>query len=293
MQVLCGHPQRLGGEWFGRFVGGLPKDAGATLGTDDRVVGMFQQADPVADADAERPAGAAFPDDDANYRRGQPRHLQNAGRDELGLPALLGADTRVSPWRVDQADDRQAKLGGEPHLLHRLAIPFRVCAAVEALAPLFQRVPLLMADDQDAGVTEPGEAGPQRPVIAERPVAVQLDELLEDEFDVIAELRPALDAREFDRLPGRQTGVLLPLECGQFAADAADLVLVVRRRRGFVFQLLELVLEVVDVFLERQSAGRGHETPEAAGLTALVHRARGPFPGEPVSPPPPAGPAAL
>ena len=53
-------------------------------------------------------------------------HLQQAGGDELGLAALLGADARIAPGRVDQADDRQLELGGQLHLVERLAIPLRM-----------------------------------------------------------------------------------------------------------------------------------------------------------------------
>ena len=42
--------------------------------------------------------------------------------DHLGLAALLGADARIGAGRVDEADDRQAVLGGQLHLGQRLAI---------------------------------------------------------------------------------------------------------------------------------------------------------------------------
>ena len=123
-------------------------------------------------------------------RRRQPRHLQHVGGDELGLAALLGADAGIGAGRVDQADDRQTKLGRQLHLLERLAIALGMGAAVEALAAFLERVALLMADEHDAIIAEPGEAGADGPVVAEGPVAVQLDELVEDQVDVIERLRP-------------------------------------------------------------------------------------------------------
>ena len=53
---------------FGVLVA-LPEDAGAAFGADDRVVGVLQHRDAVADADSQRTAAAAFADDDADDRR--------------------------------------------------------------------------------------------------------------------------------------------------------------------------------------------------------------------------------
>ena len=54
-------------------------------------------------------------------------------------------------------------------------------------------VPLLMADEHDAEVAQAGEAGADGAVVAEGPVAVQLDELVEDQVDVVERLRPFAD----------------------------------------------------------------------------------------------------
>ena len=89
-------------------------------------------------------------------------------------------------------------------LFERLAIALRVGAAVEARLPFLERVALLVADEQDLEVAEPGEAGADGPVVAEGPVAVQLDELVEDQLDVVERLRPVRVPGDEDRLPGRQ-----------------------------------------------------------------------------------------
>ena len=89
--------QGLGGERLGRLGGLLPQDAGTAFRTDDRIVGVFQHADAVADADAQGAAGPPFPDDHADDRRLQPRHLQQVRGDELGLAAFLGADAGKAP----------------------------------------------------------------------------------------------------------------------------------------------------------------------------------------------------
>ena len=173
---------------------------------------MLQHADAVADADAQSTAGAPLPDHHADDRRRQARHLQQAGGDELRLAAFLGADAGVGAGRVDQADDRQAELGRQAHLVQRLAIALRMSAAVEALGALLQRVPLLMADQHDAEIAQPGEAGADGAVVADGAVAVQFDELVEDQLEIVAGLRPVAVAGDLDRLPRRQVAVDLALE---------------------------------------------------------------------------------
>ena len=86
------------------------------------------------------------------------------------------------------------ELGGQPHAVERLAVPFGMGAAVEALEAFLGVVAFLMADEHDAKVAEPGEAGADGAVVADGAVAVQLDEFIEDQVDVIGSLRPLADA---------------------------------------------------------------------------------------------------
>ena len=198
-----------------------------------------------------RAARSPFPDHHANDRRCQPRHLQQVRRDELGLAALLGADARKGARRVDQTDHRQPKLRRQPHVLQRFAIAFRVGAAIKAFLLFLERAPLLMADQHDAEVAEPGEAAADRPVVADGPVAVQLDEIIEYQIDVIHQERPILVARHLDGLPRRQGAVNLLLEIDQLATNAADLLgdsalpAVERLQAGkHLFQLVDFLLEI-------------------------------------------------
>ena len=115
----------------------------------------------------ESPARTALADDHAHDRRRQPGHLQDARRDELRLPALLGPDPGEGPRRVDQADDRHPELGRQPHLVQGLPVPLGVGAAVIARLPLLERVALLVADQQHlevrrAGRTRTGSPGRPR-----------------------------------------------------------------------------------------------------------------------------------
>ena len=74
-------------------------------------------------------------------------------------------------------------LGRQLHLHQRLAIAFGMGTAEVAGRPLGQVLPLLVADEHHLVVVEVGEAGDDRLVVAEGAVAVQLDELLEDQLD--------------------------------------------------------------------------------------------------------------
>ncbi len=58
-----------------------------------------------------------------------------------------------------------------------------------ALDPLFQIPSLLLADEQHLAIVEFREAGEDRVVVPERTIAVQLDELVEHQLDVILRLR--------------------------------------------------------------------------------------------------------
>ena len=51
-------------------------------------------------------------------------------------------------------------------------------------------------------LVEVGQAGDDRLVVADGAVAVQLEELLEDQVDVVAGLRALLVPRDLDDLPG-------------------------------------------------------------------------------------------
>ena len=161
------------------------------------------------------------------------------------------------------ADDRQAELLRQPHLHERLAIAFGMRTAEIAFLALGQVFPLLMADEHDLDVVEVREAGDDRLVVAQGPVAVQLEELVEDQLDVIAGLRPLLVPRDLDDLPGLEMRVDFPFECRQLAPQPADLFGDLGRiAAGAVlgvlrFQLRESSFHLVDGRLERQARFRG------------------------------------
>ncbi len=94
LQRPAGQLQGLGG--LAGEVVAPPEDGGAALRADHRVVGVLQDGDAVAHADAQRPAAAALADHHADDRRRQPATSPiRFDGDDLGLAALLGPDARI------------------------------------------------------------------------------------------------------------------------------------------------------------------------------------------------------
>ena len=81
-----------------------------------------------------------------------------------------------------------------------------------------------MADEEHFEFPEPGETAADGVIVAERPVAVQLDELVEDHLDVIHRLRAGRDAGRPAPFPRVSTRIGLAHEGVEFAADASDLL---------------------------------------------------------------------
>ena len=194
------------------------------FGTDDGVVGVLEHGDAVADADAQRAAAPAFADDHADDRRWQPGHFEHVLGDDLGLAAFLGADAGVGPGRVDQADDRQSEFGRQPHLGHRLAIAFRMRAAEVTRRSFLVGPALLMADDHDLELIELGKASANRAIVAEVLVAVQLDELVERQFEVVDRVGAILVTSDLDGLPRREMAVDVPCHIGNLAPQTPNLI---------------------------------------------------------------------
>ena len=121
-------------------------------------------------------------------------------------PALLGAEAGIGAGRVDERDDGLAEPLGELHQPQRLAVSLGV-RHPEVPVDLLPRVPaLLVAHHHDRAPFEAGQAADDGGVVAEEPIAVELDEVVEEERDQVARVRPLRVAGELYALPGRQPG---------------------------------------------------------------------------------------
>ena len=91
-------------------------------------------------------------------------------------------------------------------------------------AALFDRASLLMPDDHHFELIELGKAGADGPIVAERLVAVQLDEFVEDQVEIIGRHRPIGMPGDFDRFPRREIAEDFPRQLDQLAAQPPQLV---------------------------------------------------------------------
>src|SRR5256886_14173887 len=179
-----------------------------------------------------------------------PIYLAEVPCDRLRLAPLLGADAGVRAGRVDEAEDRLAELLGELHEAERLAIALGVRHAEVARDLLTRVAPLLVADDDDPLPLEPRQATDDRRVVPVEPVAVELDEVLEEERDEVGRVGALGVAGELRPLPGGQARVgllALPveplLELRDLLAAAGRVVLGLERRDP-VLQLEQGLLEI-------------------------------------------------
>ncbi len=258
VEVAGGELEGAGG--VGGKVVTLPEDACAAFGADHAVVGELEHGDAVADANAERPAGAAFADHDADDRRFEARHFEHALGDDLGLAAFFRPNAGVSTGGVDQANDGQLVLSRHLHFGHRFAVAFGMGAAEETLIAFFERFSFVVAGDHDFVSVEFGEAGAECAVVAIELVAVELDEFVEHQVEIVGEHRPIGMAGNLDRFPGVELAVDAACGVGEFAAERTDLVAQFGRLRLGRFEFGDALLEGMDRLFEGESvdcAGHG------------------------------------
>src|SRR5690606_3420445 len=246
----------------------LPEDRGAPLRRDHAVDRILEHEDAVGHAQGEGAAATTLPDHDGDGRDPQASHLPQTARDRLGLTALLGADPGVGARRVDQRNDRVAELLGELHQAERLPVPLRVRHPEVALQVLLHVAPLLVPDHHDRPSIQARPAAHDRRGVAERAVAVQLDEIREDPGNVIERVRAAGVPRELGPLDRGQVPIRLGLELLEFPFQDRDLVGHVQSTLPReLLQASDLLFELPDPLLEIQLWG-GHPPPIPHVLTS-------------------------
>ena len=224
------HGERRGG----RLVRRPPQDRRAALRADDAVDRVLERDDDVADGDRERAARATLPGDDRHDRRPEAGHGSDRAGDGIGDAAFLGLGSGMGARDVDEGHDREAEPLGELHDPHRLAVALGMGHPEVAPDVLVRLGALLLADHDEPVAVDPGEARHDRLVVAERPVAVELHELIGHRghelervgaLDVPGELDACPDgAARVGRLGGRAVGrrVVVPGLARGAAAQAVN-----------------------------------------------------------------------
>ena len=133
---------------------------------------------------------------------------------------------------------------------------------------LFGVAPLLVADDGEAEAVNPADAGDERRVVSECPVAVQFGKVGYDSFDVVKGIGPPRMTRKQNALPGCQVGVELRLLLLDLLLEPLDLVLRANRRK-FIHprdQVGQRLLEIEPAFSHPTAPRKGrHNGPPETG----------------------------
>src|SRR5690606_29907120 len=212
---------------------------------------------------------AALADHDRDGRHLEPAHTLDAGRDDPGLPLLLGGEARVGAGRANAAHHGQAELVRQPEHAHGLAVAARVAHAEVPRDVLLGVATLLLADDHHLAAVELGQTGDHRRVVAERAVAVELLEARERLRQVVEGRGAAGRARHLHALPAREVLERVALEALEPRLEEGDLLGEVDALLvGVPTHVLDLGLQVLDRLLKGQRhaaspAGRAPWPPTA------------------------------
>lgn len=107
----------------------LPKNGRAAFGADHGIVSVLHDEDAIRHTDPERATRTALTDDHGNDGGFEQHHFTQIHRDGFRDVPLLRADSRKSPGRVDQRDDRELELRREAHDAQCLAVSLGMSAA--------------------------------------------------------------------------------------------------------------------------------------------------------------------
>src|SRR5205807_2374603 len=121
------------------------------------------------DAECQRAARPALPDDRRDDRNGELAHLVKISGDSFRLAALLRSKPGPGALRVDESQNRDVEFLGELHQSERLAVTFRVRHSEIAAELLLGVAAALVSDDHHGLAVEPCPPCDYRGVVAEGP----------------------------------------------------------------------------------------------------------------------------
>src|SRR5687768_11136910 len=238
----------------------LPQDCRAAFDCDHGVNGVLHHQHAVGDAECQRPTRSPFADYGCDYRDRQLRHLQQIPRNRLGLSALLGANSRPRSHRVDERQHRDVEFFRKLHQPQRLPVPLWVRHAEVPLQNLLGITAALLTHHHDGLAIEARPTANDRRVVPVSAVAMQLDEVGENELNQLGRERSLHVSRDLYALPRAQVVVYLVAKLGQLLLEWSDLLhnaeLLVA---GKTLELVNLPLQLDDRLLEIQGlAGSRH-----------------------------------
>ena len=138
---------------------------------------MLEHGHSISNTNAKRATGTPFANHDRNDRSSKTAHLPEVDRDRFRLPTLLGTDTRVRSWSIDETDDRQSVFLGQSHLHERLPIALGM-RTTEVAFDLFRGgAALVVPDDQRLHRTDATESRDDRTIVTEVPVPTEFTEI--------------------------------------------------------------------------------------------------------------------
>ena len=124
-------------------------------------------------------------------------------------PPLLGADSRIGTWRVDEGNDGDVEPVGELHQANRLPIALGLGHAKIVPDPTVGAATLFVSDHHHRPAAKTAQPPSNCRVVAVRPITGQRRKALDQPGDVVGEVRPVGMARHLSLLPGRQVRVRL------------------------------------------------------------------------------------
>ena len=230
---------------------------------------MLKHHQPVANANSQGPAGAAFANDGAKDGHIEPEHFSQVIGDRLALAQPLGIDPRPSTGRVNKGNDRHSESIGMFHQAHGLAIAAGGCHAKIPGHIVFGVAAFLVAQNHHGHSVQTGHAAHDRWVISPAPIAVQLQPIIGHGVDVVQGAGAAGMASHLQPLHRRQTAIDLLAQLVRSLLQLLDLIahihpVLLREATDPLNALLQIHERLFKVQIQRFSICSSHRSNTGA-----------------------------
>ncbi len=204
----------------------------------------------VTHADPQSTSRTTFADHHADNRNFQRGHITQVDRDIIRLTAFFCANPRICTGCIDQANNGQTIATGHFHLLHGLAVAFRMSTSVAAFVAFFQVSAFLMSDEHHFPARQSRKSRDDGSIIPKRLVSMQFDEFVEHQFQIIGCLRSIRMARDLNGLPWVQMRITLTGHLSQFNPHSPHDLLFGRSGIQLRFELQKSLFQFVQWLLK-------------------------------------------